>query len=274
MLGIPALICFLMTGILGYMGLHVIKRDIIFIDIAMAQIAALAAIAAHMVMHVHADSTLAFVCIAAATTTAALFFVLVRRYITQLPIEAVIGITYAIATAGALFMIGKSASGHTHIQEMLVGNLLWATWQDVLWCSMTFAIVAICFWLSRRPFEAISDDYDKVLQQGMRVIWWDFFFYSLCGIVIAVAVRIAGVMVVFSFLVIPATASAFFSAKWPVRLLLTWSVGATASVMGLIFCNWQDFSAGTSVALFLGIILIVLSIFRVIRPDKTVKTNV
>lgn len=257
-LGYPLLACLLMTAILGYLGLHVLKREVIFIDIAVAQVSALGAISAHMFLGVHADSPLSAVYAVGATLIAALFFAVVRRKITTLPIEATIGITYAIVAAGALFMIGKSTCGHTHIQQMLTGSLLWVNAHDIGWAAATFAFVSICLRIFRNPLQKISDNYDAAAQSGLKVIVWDFLFYSLCGIVITVAVRLAGVVVVFCFLIIPATISALFSSKWPVRLVVAWFAGLIASVSGLLFCRYADFSAGVSVALFLGLLLVVI----------------
>jgi zinc/manganese transport system permease protein len=251
-----------MIAVLGYLGLHVLKREVIFIDIAVAQVAALGAIAAHMAFHVHADSPMASICAFGATLIAALFFAIVRRKISTLPIEATIGITYAIVAAGALFMIGKSTGGHTHIQQMLTGSLLWVNARDISWAALAFVFAGICFRLFRGPLQKISDDYDSAAQSGLNVIGWDFLFYALCGIVITVAVRLAGVVVVFCFLIIPATISALFSKKWGVRLIIAWTMGIIGSVSGLVFCQYGDFSAGVSVALFLGLILIVSSILH------------
>jgi len=261
-LGLPLLACLLMIAVLGYLGLHVLKREVIFIDIAVAQVAALGAIAAHMAFRVHADSPLASACAFGATLIAALFFAVVRRKISTLPIEATIGITYAIVAAGALFMIGKSTGGHTHIQQMLTGSLLWVSWRDIGWATLTFAFAGVCFRLFRHPFQQISDDYEKATDEGLKVIVWDFVFYALCGIVITVAVRLAGVVVVFCFLIIPATISALFSEKWGIRLVITWLSGIIASVAGLAFSLSMDFSAGVSVAFVMGIVLLGMSMIR------------
>ena len=254
-LGLPLFACLLMIAVLGYLGLHVLKREVIFIDIAVAQVAALGAIAAHMSFHVHADSPLASICAFGATLIAALFFAIVRRKVSTLPIEATIGITYAIVAAGTLFMIGKSTGGHTHVQQMLTGSLLWVNGCDIGWAALAFAFAGVCFRLFRRPFQRISDDYDKAWNEGMNVVAWDFVFYALCGIVITVAVRLAGVVVVFCFLIIPATISALFSDRWALRLMITWAAGAVGSILGLAFCHRWDFSAGISVALVLGLLL-------------------
>ena len=142
------------------------------------------------------------------TECPATFFAVVRRRVTQIPLEAVIGVSYAIAAAAALFLVGVAPGGHVHIQEMLAGSILWATWGDVLWSTVVFAAVGLCFYLFRRPFRAISENYKEAIARGYNTLGWDFVFYAMVGVVITVAVRIAGVVLVFTFLIIPATLSA------------------------------------------------------------------
>lgn len=256
MLGLPFLACVVLSLVLGYLGLHVLKREVIFIDIAVAQIAAMGALMAHLLFGVPGDSVPALLSGTGATLLAAVFFAITRRKATQIPIEAVIGITYAVAAAGALFMIGKGTGGHTHVQEMLSGALLWVTASDLARASVVFAAVGACFALFRRKFHRISDGYEDAIAAGMSVVGWDFVFYALCGIVITLAVRLAGVIVTFCFLIIPATVSALFSRRWGTRLLVASMTGAGSSVAGLLFSQWMDFSAGVCVALFLGISLV------------------
>lgn len=252
MLGLPFLACLLLSLVLGYLGLHVVKREVIFIDIAVAQIAAFGILAAHLFLGVPGNSIQTLLFGIGATLLAAIFFAVARRKTTQIPLEAVIGITYAISAGGVLFMIGKGTGGHTHVQEMLSGALLWVKPWDLVWTGAVLALVGACFALFRRPFQRISDGYDEAVAAGMRVIGWDFAFYALCGIIITLSVRLAGVIVTFCFLIIPATVSALFSRKWGVRLLVAWLTGAVSSATGLLFSQWLDFSAGGSVSLFLG----------------------
>ncbi len=257
MLGLPFLACLLLTTMLGYLGLHVLKREVIFIDIAVAQVAALGAIAAHMFFNVHGDSPQALVCAVVATLIAALFFAVARSRVSQLPIEATIGITYAVVAAGALFLIGKSTCGHTHVQEMLTGGLLWVEWRDLMWTTLVFVLVGGGFVVCRGPLQQISDDYQGAMSSRRRVALWDFVFYALCGLVITFSVRLAGVVVVFCFLIIPATLTALFAVKWHVRMVIAMTTGVISSVAGLLFCHFLDFSAGVSVSLFLGVALVV-----------------
>jgi zinc/manganese transport system permease protein len=265
-LGIPLLACLAMLGILSCVGIHVLMREVIFIDIALAQVVAVGAIWAHVCFQAREDSLLYYAFALGLAVLTAAFYAMARRRIRQIPIEAVIGVTYAIAAAGALFLVGKySTGGHVHVQHMLSGSILWATWTGVGVSAAVFGAVGIAFFLLREPFAAVSEDYEAALCSGMAVGWWDFLFYVLVSIVIVFAVRIGGVVLVFAFLIIPATISACFAAGWRPRLLIAWGSGALASVLGLLFVGRLDFSVGPSVALFLGICLALAALVRIWR---------
>jgi zinc/manganese transport system permease protein len=272
-LGLPLLMCLALAGVLGYLGIHVLKREIIFIDIALAQLAAVGAIGAHLAFHAHGDSILGFTVAFAFVLAAAGFYAFARRKVAQIPVEAVIGVTYAVAAAGALFLVGVAPGGHVHVQHMLAGSILWVTWRDVLVCASSFAAVGGLFRLLRGPLTRISDDYDTATSEGLNVVLWDFVFYALCGLVIALAVRVSGIVLVFAFLIIPATISAIFSSGWRTRLLAAWAAGFTASVLGLLFAYRLNFSMGPSVAVFLGLELALAGVYALRRSRGLALTS-
>jgi zinc/manganese transport system permease protein len=268
--GLPFLACAVMLAILAHIGIHVLKREVIFIDIALAQIAAVGAIAAHVLFHMHEDSINAHVLSLSATLAAAAFFAVVRRRIHEIPLEAVIGVSYAVSAAAALFLVGVSAGGHVHVQEMLAGSILWATKSDVLWSAGVFAAVGACFYAFRGQFGAISEDYEGAVERGYNTLAWDFLFYALIGIVITTSVRMAGVVVVFAFLILPATLSALLASAWRGRLAAAWGAGAVSAALGLLFADRFDFSVGPSIALFLGATLVAIALLRLARAGRAV----
>jgi zinc/manganese transport system permease protein len=254
MLTLPFLACLLMGAILSYLGIHVLKREVIFIDIAVAQVAAIGALVAHLLFHVEEDTLVSYLGSLACVLAMAGFYAMVRHRVLEISVEAVIGISYAITAAGALFLMGI-VPGHNHAHEMLAGALLWIMWPQ-LWTALgVFAAVGVVLWLCRRPLAAVSQNYARAAAQGMRVVWWDFLFYALLGTVITVAVRISGVVTVFALLIIPATASALFATGWLPRLLLAWLTVVLASAGGLLFSYYLDFSVGPTIALCLGVLL-------------------
>jgi zinc/manganese transport system permease protein len=260
-LGLPFLACILMGIILSYLGIHILKREIIFIDIALAQIAAVGSIAAHLTFKVHGDSIVAYICAFGCVLLAALFYAVIRNRIIQISIEAIIGVSYAVAAAGALFLVGIAPGGHVHVQQILSGSLLWTNWQDIVLSLFVFSAVGTCFYIFRKPLNRLSSNYERAHAQGLKIAMWDFVFYMLLGIVITLTVQIAGIVVVFAVLIIPATISALFSLRWRIRILISCAAMAGASVAGLLFAYYLDFSIGPAIALFLGGELIIAALY-------------
>jgi len=256
MLTLPLLACLLMGGILSYLGIHVLKREVIFIDIAVAQVAAIGALAAHLLFDVEDDSLLSYLFSFLCVLGIAAFYSITRHRVSEISVEAVIGISYAITAAGALFLMGVMP-GHVHAQEMLAGALLWIMWPQVLTALVVYAVVGVALWLFRKPLLAVSQDYAGAAARGMNVAWWDFLFYALLGAVITVAVRISGVVTVFTLLIIPATTSALLATGWFPRILLAWLTVVVAATSGLLFSYCFDFSVGPAIALCLGALLAV-----------------
>lgn len=259
-LALPFLACLLISAILGYLGIHVLKREVIFIDIALAQIAAVGSIGAHLAFEAHGDSPIAYVCSLGCVLVAAAFYAVIRSRIFQISLEAVIGISYALAAAAALFLVGIAPGGHIHIHHILSGSLLWTNWQKVIIASIVFSLTGLAFYLIRKPMTEISNTYRNHLSKKSAVVFWDFIFYLLLGTVITLSVQIGGVIVVFAYLIIPATIAAIFSLRPIVQLILIWIAAVIASLTGLLFAYYLDFSIGPAIALFLGAELIVAAL--------------
>ena len=270
-LGWPFLMCLIIGTILGYFGIHVLKREVIFIDIAVAQVAAVGSIAAHLAFEAEEDALLSYLFSLGCVLLIAAFYAIARRKVIQISIEAVIGISYAITAAGAMFLIGI-APGHAHAEEMLAGKLLWVTQQHIVLCLVVFTAVAFCIHIFRKPLFRISENYEGAITQGLKVIWWDFVFYALLGVVITLAVRVTGIVTVFSFLIIPATISALFTARWGLRIFIAWVAATVASLGGLLFAYFFDFSIGPAVALFLGCVLLLASLLTKLRKIYSANT--
>jgi len=267
-LGLPFLGCILMSSILGYLGTHVLKREVIFIDIALAQIAAVGSIAAHMIFEAHGDSPLAYLCSFSCVLLAAGFYTFVRSRIFQISLEAVIGISYAIAAAAVLFLVGIAPGGHIHIQSILSGSLLWTGWRQIIVSLVVFSAIGVCFYLIRKPIAEISNSYQKGAVKNLKVVFWDFIFYASLGVVITLSVQIAGVVVVFAYLIIPATISAVFSTRLRLQLAIVWITAIIASLGGLLFAYKCDFSIGPAIAMFLGCELIIVGLINKLQQTR------
>jgi zinc/manganese transport system permease protein len=271
MLGLPFLACLLMSGLLAYAGMHVRKREIIFIDITLAQVAAVGSILAHLAFGAHEETLLSYAVSLLCVLTLAAFYALLHQRAIQLPIETVIGVSYAIAAAGGVFLISLAPT-EMHADAMLAGSLLWIERSDVLFMLVVFAAVGLGFYLLRRPLLRVSQGYrdgpaggsgsptrNHALGVPPHTAWWDFVFHALVGIVVTTAVRSAGVLVVFGFLIVPATISAVFCSHWSTRLLIAWVTGAAASAAGLVGAYCLDFSVGPIIALCMGVLLAVVA---------------
>ena len=263
--GLPFLMCLMMGLILGYLGIHVLKREVIFVDIALAQVAAVGAIVAHLVFEVHDDSMLSYACSLAAVFSVAAFYAVARVSVVQISLEAIIGISYAIAAAAALFLVGIAPGGHIHIQKVLSGSLLWISWKDIISGLLVFSSAGFCLFLIRKPLMEISNHYTGTHKKKSQAIFWDLIFYVLLGIVITLSVQMGGIVVVFAYLIIPATLAAIFSPRFIIQLMIIWTASIMASISGLLFAYYLDFSIGPAIALFLGVELTATALIHILK---------
>ena len=226
----PLAMCLVLGGIHGYLGIHVLSRKVIFVDLALAQIAALGAVCANLLGYdvEHSPGAIYLISLAFTFAGAALFaWTRLRRQ--AVPQEALIGISYATASAIALMLLARAPGEAEHIKTMLAGNILLVTWPAVAETAGIYAMVGAFHVAFRRPFLEISEDPGAALSAGRRVRLWDFFFYATFGVVITSSVAVAGVLLVFSFLVVPAVVAFLFSKQLNGRLAIAWCVAGAAS---------------------------------------------
>jgi len=212
-LAAPFVASLILTGIHSYLGVHVVERGVIFVDLSLAQIAALGATIAILLPFSggdpHAPSvywvSLLFTFIGAA------IFSMIRGKRARIPQEAIIGITYAVASAAAILAMSKSTSESEHLKDMLVGNIIAVSWQDVTKTALLYGAVGLFHYIFRKPFLAISMNHDTDEVGGLNVRWWDFLFYASFGFVVTSSVAIAGVLLVFCYLIVPSVAAMLFA---------------------------------------------------------------
>lgn len=263
-LAAPFAASLLLTGILGYLGIHVILRRVIFVDLALAQIAAVGSLVGFLAGHDPGSSGSLAYSLAAALFGAAVFaWSRTRRE--KVPQEAVIGITYVVASALAILLADQAPEGAEHIKELLAGSILWVTWQQVLRDFIVFSLVGVFYYLLHRRFALISEDPERAFRAGIPVRLWDFLFYASFGVVITLAVSVGGVLVVFAYLVAPAILAVGGSDTWSRRLALAWAASALASVLGLAASYRWDLPAGPAVVCMLGVFLVLYAGWRKLR---------
>src|SRR5688572_17844949 len=196
----PFLMCLVLTGIHAYLGIHVIAREVVFVDIALAQIAALGATAAFLFGY-HLETWESYGAGLGFTIAGALVLALTRTRERNVSQEAVIGVVYAVSSAAAVLLADRSPHGAEHLRGMLVGSILSVSGAEVVKVAVLYAAVGAFHWIYRRTFFLISTDPGTAHRQGLRIRWWDFLFYASFGVVVTSSVRIAGVLLVFSYLI-------------------------------------------------------------------------
>lgn len=263
-LAAPFAACLILTGIHCYLGIHVVMREVIFVDLALAQIAALGA-AAGTLLGFDPHSRAAYLFALAFTMVGAAVFSVGRFCDRRVPQEAVIGIVYAVSSAFAILLLSKVAVGREEIEHMLVGRLLFITWGEVAGTALIYAAVAAVHVTLRARFFAISASPQDARDAGLRVRLWDFVFYATFGVVVTSSVQMAGVLLVFSFLIVPAVCAMMFFRSVATRLLAGWGIGLLASAGGLLGSARWDLPTGASVVATFGIVFAVCAAVYGIR---------
>lgn len=263
----PFAACLILVGIHGYLGLHVLLREVIFVDLALAQIAALGAVVGFVAGH-RPGSPASFAYSLGAAVLGALVFSFTRTRETRVPQEALIGITYVIASAAAILVADRAPEGAEHIKELLAGTILWVTWPTVIKDLIIYSAVGLFHYLFRRRFILISEDPERAYREGVDVRLWDFLFYLSFGVVITLSVEIAGVLMVFSYLVAPAIVALGMSDRWGPRIALAWAVGFAASALGLVASYQLDFPSGPAIVCMLGALLLVYAGYRALTRRR------
>lgn len=267
---IPFAAGLILTGIHAYLGLHVVERGVIFVDLSLAQIAALGTTVAYLAGHgLHSQTT--YVWSLGFTIVGAAIFALTRVHgRTQIPQEAIIGIVYAVSAAAAILAMSKAPEGTEHLKDMLVGNILTVSWTEVMKTAVLYAIVGAFHWLFRRRFLAISIDPEGAARSGISIRFWDFLFYTSFGFVVTSSVAIAGVLLVFSYLIVPSVAAMLFARTVAGRLTFGWAMGALVSAAGIVLSFQLDLPTGATIVCTFGIVLALLALARLALPRRPV----
>ena len=255
--------CVLLAAIHGYLGYHVIAREVIFVDLSLAQIAALGAMAAAAAGYEPAEPATYFASLGLAVVGAAVFSITGSRHRDErVPQEATIGITYAVAAAAVVLLASQLKHGAQEIERMLVGSILWVDWPTIVRTAVIYAVVGAFHIALKEPFFEISADPRGARSRGRNVRLYDFLFYASFAVVITSSVAIAGVLLVFSFLIIPACAGVLLADRVRDRLLVAWLVALVGSIAGLSASWTWDLPTGATIVAALGALLIAVSLGR------------
>jgi zinc/manganese transport system permease protein len=263
-LAAPFAASLILTGMHAYLGVHVVERGVIFVDLSLAQIAALGASIAILMPFSTGDPhapivywiSLAFTFIGAAV------FSTVRGHRARIPQEAIIGICYAVASAASILAMSKATSESEHLKDMLVGNILAVSWPEVAETAALYASIGLFHYVFRKRFLAISMDHEGAVDRGVSVRFWDFLFYASFGVVVTSSVAIAGVLLVFCYLIVPSVAAMLYAETVGKRLAIGWTIGTIVSAIGVYLSLVLDLPTGATIVVTFGIALALMAALR------------
>ena len=263
-LAAPFAASLILTGIHAYLGVHVVERGVIFVDLSLAQIAALGATIALLLPFTGQDPHGPWVYWISLTFTfiGAAIFSTIRSHRARIPQEAIIGISYAVASAAAILAMSKATSESEHLKDMLVGNILAVSWPEVAHTAVLYSLVGLFHYTFRKQFLAISMSHEKAEADGLNVRLWDFLFYASFGFVVTSSVAIAGVLLVFCYLIVPSVAAMLYSEHIGRRLAIGWTMGTVVSALGIYLSVALDLPTGATMVCTFGLVLILMAAVR------------
>lgn len=259
----PFVAAMILVAMLAYLGVHVIAREVIFVDLSLAQMAALGSTSA-LLFGVAPDSATGYAFALGFTTLGAFIFAMTRtkREHQRVPHEAVIGVVYVVASAAAILAADKAPRGTETIKDVLVGSILWVSWPAIVKLVIVYIAIGVFHLLLRRRFLTISLRENEAELLGWSIRWWDFLFYVSFGVAITLAVPIAGVLLVFTFLVVPAVIAFLFTRRTGLLITVSWGISAFASAAGLALSFKFDLPTGPLVVCVFGACLLLAGLVR------------
>ncbi|HTO87692.1 MAG TPA: metal ABC transporter permease [Thermoanaerobaculia bacterium] len=266
---LPAFVASLiLTGIHAYLGVHVVERGVIFVDLSLAQIAALGTTVAYLAgFDLHSRTAYLF-SLGFTFVGAAIFAISRTHRKTRIPQEAIIGIVYAVSAAVAILVMSKATQETEHLKEMLVGNILSVSWRELGVTAVLYSLVGLFHFVLRERFLLMSMNEAEAERRGWNLRFWDFLFYVSFGFVVTSSVAIAGVLLVFCFLIVPSVAAMLFTERLGLRLAIGWTMGAAVSAGGVALSFLLDLPTGATIVATFGAVLLLLAAYRALfrRP--------
>ncbi|MSR36853.1 MAG: metal ABC transporter permease [Gemmatimonadetes bacterium] len=262
----PFAACLLLPPLLVYLGIHVVKREVIFVDLALAQVATLGTCIALIMGYDFHDRIAFWISLGVTFLAAALFSWSRSSREHAVPQEAIIGITFVVAAAGVILLLSRVAGGREELEHLLTGDILNVTGAEVGQRAVLFAVLAGFYATFHQRFALISSNPEQAFAQGVKVRLWDFLFYAAFALIVVSFVRVAGVLLTFAYLIVPAVCGVTLSRSWMGRLAIGWGVAATASIIGLVASYWMDLPTGAAIVCACGLLLVLVGIWTALSP--------
>ena len=268
----PLIASLILPWLLVYLGLHIVQRGVIFVDLALAQTAAFGTCVSMILGYdVHDWQSYAFSL--GFTFVGAVVLTFTRSRDQRVPQEALIGIVYVVAAAASILALSKSAGGNEELQRSLVGELLVVRPSDVWKTFGLFLAVGAVHFFFRKKFLAISADPEAATASGLNVRWWDFVFYMLFGLVVTSFVHIGGVLLVFTYLVVPAVCATYLANGIGAKFAVGWIIATCCSILSLFITAKVDFPIGAAIVCVLGVALVLVAILSKFIPRATLQPS-
>ena len=261
----PLAACLLLPPLLVYLGLHVVEREVIFVDLALAQVATLGTCVGLIMGYDFNDRITFWISLGVTFLGAALFSWSRSSQKRPVPQEAIIGITFVVAAAGVILLLSRVAGGKEELEHLLTGDILNVTGVEVGQRAGLFLGLAAFYGAFHRRFALISTDPAAAFARGMKVRLWDFLFYAAFALVVVSFVRVAGVLLTFAYLIVPAVCGVMLAQQWTRRLTVGWGIAATASLLGLWASYRLDLPTGAAIVCASGLLLVIVSVVVAIR---------
>ncbi len=261
----PLAACLVLPPLLVYLGLHVVEREVIFVDLALAQVATLGTCVALIMGHDLKEPIAFWISLGVTFLAAALFSWSRSSAKRHVPQEAIIGITFVVAAAGVILLLSRVAGGKEELENLLTGDVLNVTKAEVGQRAAIFAVLAGFYGAFHKRFALISSDPEGARAQGLKVRLWDFLFYAAFALVVVSFVRLAGVLLTFAYLIVPAVCAVMLASRWRARLVIGWVIAAAASLLGLWASYRLDLPTGAAIVCACGLLLIAVSGYAVVR---------
>ena len=266
----PLIASLILPWLLVYLGLHIVQRGVIFVDLALAQTAAFGTCVS-LIAGYDVHDWQSFALSQVFTFAGAVVLTFTRGRDQRVPQEALIGIVYVVAAAAAIVALSKSAGGHEELQRSMVGELLVVPPIEVMKTFGLYVVLGVVHFLFRKRFLAISANAKQAEASGITVRWWDFVFYMLFGLVVTSFVHIGGVLLVFSYLVVPAVCATYLVNSIPARFAVGWALATGASVVSLFLTAKVDLPIGAAIVCVLGVVLVLVVLCtRFLRRRSTI----
>ncbi|MCK9997039.1 MAG: metal ABC transporter permease [Candidatus Krumholzibacteria bacterium] len=254
MMILPVVMAIVLVAMHSHLGFHVVKRGVIFVDIALAQIAAFG-VAVSLLLGGEPGSGLTYAIALGSTFLGALLISTTRTRGRRVPQEAYIGVIYVVFSAAMILILTQVPHGGEEINHLLVGSLLWVSWATFLKTTLLYLVLGVLLWLWRGPLRRISTDPEGARKEGLSVRRWDVVFYMILGTVVTSSVQIAGVLLVFTLLVIPTVMGMRLFPGLGKQMFYTLAIGIAAVILGSATSYVLDLPTGAAIVCAFGLLM-------------------